>query len=107
MLKDMLHAVRNGFTLLFAESRWAFTQACRKWEIRQLEKRLNEECRNLGRSYADAQAGGKQFDPRADDNDLSLRQIGFLKEEISYLEDELSAARKEFLQSRRDGQGAR
>ncbi len=100
MLKDMLRAARSGFIVLFEESRWAFTNACRRWEIRQLEKRLNEECRNLGRSYADTLAEGRTFDPQTDDNDLLLKQIEFLKEEISYLEEELAAARREFLKSR-------
>ncbi|AMD93273.1 hypothetical protein [Desulfomicrobium orale] len=100
MLKDMLRAARSGFIVLFEESRWAFTSACRRWEIRQIEKRLNEECRNLGRSYADALAEGRTFDPQTGDNDLLLKQIEFLKEEINYLEEELAAARREFLKSR-------
>lgn len=100
MLKDMLQAARSGFTVLFEESRWAFTRTCRRWEIRQLEKRLNEECRDLGRSYADALAEGRTFSPQDDDNDLLLKQIEFLKEEISYLEEELATARREFLKSR-------
>lgn len=100
MLKDMFQAVKNGFIILASEAGWTFTKACRRWEIRQLQKRLDEECRNLGKSYAEAHAAGWTFDPQADDNDLYLKQIEFLKEEINYLEEELAATRREFLKSR-------
>lgn len=100
MLKNMFQAVKNGFIILATESKWVFTKACRQWEIRQLTKRLAEECQNLGKSYAEAHASGQTFDPQSSDNDLYLKQIEFLKEEITYLEEELAATRREFLKSR-------
>jgi ParB-like chromosome segregation protein Spo0J len=106
MLKDITKPVVNGFKLLASETRWVFIRGLRRWEIRQMEKRLAEEYMNLGKSYAACQAKGEAFDPKTSDNDLTLKQIGFLQEEVAHLEQELAATRAEFVKGRTDGDGA-
>lgn len=97
MLKDLLKPVITGFKVLASETKWRGIKGFRSWEIRQLEKRLAEEYQNLGISVADAATTGKIFDPKSSSNDLALRQITFLKEEIAHLEEDLVSARTEFV----------
>lgn len=97
MLKDLLTPVVNGFKVLASEAKWRAIRGFRRWEIKQLEKRLAEEYQTLGKSYAQAAAQGTEFDPKTSDNDLTLRQITFLQEEIIHLEQDLTAAREDFV----------
>lgn len=97
MLKDLLNPVITGFKVLVSETKWKGIKSFRRWEIRQLEKRLAEEYQNLGSSFADAAAKGETFDHKSSSNDLTLRQITFLKEEIAHLEEDLVSARAEFV----------
>jgi uncharacterized small protein (DUF1192 family) len=106
MLKDTLKPVTKGFKLLASEGKWVFIKGFRRWEIKQMEKRLAEEFMNLGRNYATSQAKGEAFDPKASDNDLILKQIGFLQEEVAHLEQELAATRTEYVKNRTDKSGA-
>lgn len=106
MLKDITKPVVNGFKLLASETRWVFIRGLRRWEIRQMEKRLAEEYMNLGRSFAACQAKGEAFDPKTSDNDLTLKQISFLQEEVAHLEQDLAATRAEFVKGRTEGAGA-
>lgn len=100
MLKDTLKPVINGFKLLASEGKWVFIKGFRRWEIKQMEKRLAEEFMNLGKNFAASQAKGEAFDPKSTDNDLILRQISFLQEEVAHLEQELAATRSEYVKSR-------
>lgn len=100
MLKDTITPVINGFKVLASESKWVFIKGFRRWEIKQLQKRLAEEYQTLGQNYAAASTKGEAFDPTSSDNDLSLKQITFLLEEISHLEQELSATKSEFIKNR-------
>jgi hypothetical protein len=103
MLRDILKPVINGFKLLASEGKWVFIKGFRGWEIRQMEKRLAEEYQNLGKSYAECQTRDEAFDPKASDNDLTLRQISFLRDEIAHLEQELASTRAEYVKSRAQG----
>ena len=105
MLKDTLKPVTNGFKLLASEGKWVFIKGFRRWEIRQMEKRLAEEFQNLGRSYAASHTKGETFDPKASDNDLTLKQISFLQEEIAHLEQELASTRAEYIKNRAEDRG--
>ena len=105
MLKDITKPVVNGFKLLASETRWVFIRGLRRWEIRQMEKRLAEEYVNLGKSYAACQIKGEAFDPKTSDNDLTLKQISFLQEEVAHLEQELDATRAEFVKGRTEDAG--
>jgi len=42
MLKDTVKPVVTGFKLLASETKWVFIRGFRRWEIRQMEKRLAE-----------------------------------------------------------------
>ena len=105
MLKDTLKPVVTGFKLLASEGKWVFIKGFRRWEIKQMEKRLAEEFVNLGRNYAASQAKGEEFDPKMSENDLILKQISFLQEEIAHLEQELAATRSEYVKNRADESG--
>ena len=104
MLADIVKPVTAGFRLLFSETRWVFIRGFRRWEIRQMEKRLAEEYQNLGKSFAESQAKGEVFDPKTSDNDLTLKQVAFLREELAHLEKDLEATRTEYVRGR-SGEG--
>jgi ribosomal protein S13 len=97
---DIFKPVVTGFKLLASETKWVFIKAFRRWEIRQMEKRLAEEHQTLGKSYAQSVADAKDFDPKAGDNDLTLRQIAFLREELAHLEQDLEATRAAYVRER-------
>lgn len=100
MLADMIKPVTTGFKLLASETRWVFIRSVRRWEIRQMEKRLAEEYQNLGRNYADSRDKGEAFDPGTSDNDLTLKQIAFLREELAHLEQDLESTRLDYVRGR-------
>ena len=104
MLTDMIKPVTTGFKLLASETRWVFIRSVRRWEIRQMEKRLAEEYQNLGKNFAESRAKGEAFDPGTSDNDLTLKQIAFLREELAHLEKDLEATRTEYIRGR-SGEG--
>jgi hypothetical protein len=105
MFKDTLKPVTTGFKLLASETKWVFIKGFRRWEIRQMEKRLAEEFLNLGKSYAASQAKGEAFDPKSSDNDLTLKQISFLQEELGHLEQELASTRADYVKGRVEENG--
>lgn len=100
MFENMTQPVVNGFKLLASETKWTCIKGFRRWEIRQMEKRLAEEYQNLGKSFAACQSRGEVFDPSNSDNDLTLKQISFLQEEIAHLRTELETTRAEFVKNR-------
>jgi hypothetical protein len=100
MLKETLAPVVTGFKVLASEAKWVFIKGFRRWEIRQMEKRLAEEYQNLGKNFAESHAKGDVFDAKASDNDLTLKQISFLREEVAHLEQDLAATRAEYLKAR-------
>lgn len=102
MLENMTQPIVNGFKLLASETKWTCIKGFRRWEIRQMEKRLAEEYQNLGKSFAASQSRGEAFDPQSSDNDLTLKQISFLQEEIAHLRTELETTRAEFVKDRTD-----
>ncbi len=81
-----------GWKLLASELRWLALKSLRRWEIRQLRKRLRQEYANLGRLTS-------QNAPK-DATDLARRQIEFLHEEIEYLEKELATTRDDMISRR-------
>jgi hypothetical protein len=97
---NIFKPVVTGFKLMASESKWIFIRGFRRWEIRQMEKRLAEEYQTLGKSYAQSQADGRDFDPKASENDLTLRQVAFLREELAHLEQDLDATRAAYVKSR-------
>ena len=100
MLQNALKPVLNGFKLMASEAKWVVIKCLRSLEIRQLRKRLGEELQTLGKAFADAQSRAELFDPTTSDNDLILKQISFLQQEIDHLEKELAATRAEYVHNR-------
>lgn len=100
MMNKILQPFVSGTQLLLSETKWAFIKAIRSWEIRQIKKRLTQEYQTLGQSYADAHLQKAPFDPCNNENDLTLRQIIFLRDEITHLKGELVASRAEFVDKR-------
>lgn len=102
MIREILKPMENGFKVMASESKWFFIQGFKRWEIRQMRKRLTEEYATLGCSYTQAQDRGTDFDPKASEHDLTLRQITFLRDEIKHLEDALAETRVQFLKKTPD-----
>lgn len=100
MLADMIKPVTTGLRLLASETKWVFIRGFRRWEIRQMEKRLAEEYQNLGKSFSESRSRGEAFDPATSDNDLTLKQIDFLREELAHLEADLDATRNAYVKGR-------
>ena len=89
-----------GWKVLSSEFKWLFIRAFRRWEIKQLRKRLNEEYQTVGELFSDLLDQKKPLDPATPEAELSIKQISFLKEEIDHMETELSASRKDYISRR-------
>lgn len=97
MIRDMLKPVENGLKVIANEAKWFFINNFKRWDIRQMQKRLTEEYATLGRNVAQAHESGVAFDLSASDNDLILRQIIFLRDELALLENDLAQTRADYL----------
>jgi hypothetical protein len=93
----------NGWKVIFSEFNWLFIKAFRRWEIKQLRKRLNEEYLALGKVYAFFVEEKKSLDPEDTEAEIPLKQISFLKEEIEHMEEELEKSRVEYVERRNQG----
>lgn len=102
-MNKVLLPLKTGYKLLLSETKWIFLKTIRRWEIRQLQKRLGQEYQTLGQSFAEAQLQDTTFDPCSTENDLTLRQILFLRDEVAHLENELVASRAEYVTKRLEG----
>lgn len=100
---DLLGNLRTGLLVVADELKWIWLKGLRSLEIRQMEKRLDEERAALGRAVARAVAGAEEPDSVALDDDarLCLKQIAFLGEEIDYLRTERERLRQDVLARRR------
>ncbi len=70
---------------IFSEVHWNVIKGLRKWEIKDLKKRLDSEYAKLGKLYY----GLKE------DDEKSLKEIEFVKNQIDYLETEIDALEKD------------
>lgn len=93
-----LEILRLGVFVWISEMKWLGYALLRRFEISRLAKRLKEEYTRLGR-LAEAPRGRKK------EKDLCLKQVSFLKDEISALEEELEARRIQRVNSLRSRQG--
>lgn len=78
-----------------AEMKWLIRSQLGKFEVSRLEKELEREYGILGR-IAEAPRG------KMEEKELCLKQIGFLKEEIAALKDELAGDREERMKTVRN-----
>lgn len=87
--------LRLGLKTWVAEMKWLVRSWLGRWEISRLEKELNREYGILGQ-IAEAPRGKKE------DKELCLKQIAFLKDEITTLKEELSGDREQRMKDLRN-----
>ncbi|MDD4649886.1 MAG: hypothetical protein PHO79_07735 [Desulfoplanes sp.] len=98
--KAMACNLVTGWQVVFSESKWIFIRAFRRWEIKQLRKRLNEEYLAIGKLFTGLLEQKKPIDPQHPEAEMSIKQISFLKEEIEHMENELVSSRKDYIARR-------
>lgn len=95
-----------GLKVVLSELKWLVLRGTRAFELRQMNKRLDEEYAALGRAVAQSVDNGAddiaKFGPAAD---TAFRQVSFLTEEIDYLRREKESLRGEFLKERNSNLG--
>ena len=94
-----------GLKVLASEYKWLGLKGMRAFEIRQMKRRLDQEYTVLGRALSkiltDPEAKKASF-PIDEDTRLILRQISFLRDEISLLEEEREQLREHFVARRKE-----
>ncbi len=99
-----------GLKLLLGELQWIGLKGLRAFELRQLNKRLKEECATLGeavaRQLSDQEPGPDTPLPPCDERTrLALKQVRFLEDEIENLLGERQRMREEFEARRKSSIG--
>ncbi|MDY7001557.1 MAG: hypothetical protein SVS15_07230 [Thermodesulfobacteriota bacterium] len=96
-----------GLKVVGSEIKWLALGGLRAFEIRRMEKRLDQEYQALGKQvHEQAKTQGPDQEPVWDEKtQLALKQIDFLREEIAYLKEERKRFRSEFVSSRANGLG--
>lgn len=102
-----------GLKVLLGELQWIGLKALRAFELRQLKKRLKEECATLGEAVARQLADKELGEPGADTplppcderTRLALKQVRFLEDEIEHLLRERQRMREEFEARRKSSLG--
>lgn len=105
-----------GLKVLLGELQWIGLKGLRAFELRQLRKRLKEECATLGEAVARQLADkepGEPGEPGADTplppcderTRLALKQVRFLEDEIEHLVRERQRMREEFEARRKSSLG--
>ena len=98
--KGVWNNLLNGWKVIWSEFKWLFIRTFRRWEIKQLHKRLNEEYQTLGKVYAASVEENKPLTHEDSEAEIPLKQISFLKEEIQHMEQELDNSRHEYVKRR-------
>ncbi len=105
-----------GLKVLLGELQWIGLKALRAFELRQLRKRLKEECATLGEAVARQLAEKEPWEPGEPEADtplppcdertrLALKQVRFLEDEIEHLVRERQRMREEFEARRKSSLG--
>ncbi|MBG0775605.1 MAG: hypothetical protein H0S85_04130 [Desulfovibrionaceae bacterium] len=98
-----------GVRVVLGEIKWLLLGGLRSFELRQLERRLDEERAALGAWVGERMLGPKprKTMPQPDDEAwLRIRQIGFLQDEIALLRAERGRLRADLLERRREDLGS-
>ncbi len=98
--KDVWNNVVSGWQVVFSEINWLLVKAFRRWEIKQMNKRLNEEYQILGKTFAAFAKEEKALSPQDAEAELPLKQIAFLQEEMEHMEQELRTSRSDYIKRR-------
>lgn len=101
-----LDILRLGLRVLASELGWMLKNSLRELEMHQLRKRLDQEYLALGR-VVERQANiqvesGAEAQVAKREQELSLGQIAFLKQEMALLHGERERARSEHVRRRVD-----
>jgi hypothetical protein len=100
--RELFANLAFGLKVLGDEARYLALNGLRGVEIRQMEKRLAEECAALGELVASAVGPDPEpaTAPLDDAARLSLKQIAFLREELALLRSQREGLRAEVLARR-------
>ncbi len=91
-----------GWRLIISEIFWTLKSRLWSWEIKQLEKRLIiENIRLAELVQKKVRENARNLDLMNPEIDLTIGQIGLLKEEIDYLGKEMRAKRDFFVENRK------
>ncbi len=99
-LRALWQNLLNGWKVVLSECNWLLIKAFRRWEIKQMHKRLNQEYQGLGKLYISFVKKEKILSPQDSEAELLLKQISFLGEEIEHMEQELLNSRSEYVKRR-------
>ncbi|MBU1001266.1 MAG: hypothetical protein KKE73_01955 [Proteobacteria bacterium] len=103
----VLGNLKVGLKVLFTELKWTVSKMVRGYEIKQMDRRLEEEYALLGKlARQRMDSGNKQAAmPRDGEAGIILSQIEFLEQEIKFLHREIDTSREETLQRRKSELG--
>ncbi|MFW6324026.1 MAG: hypothetical protein ACOC0U_03090 [Desulfovibrionales bacterium] len=91
-----LEIILLGLQTVFSEWKWLGIKSLRTMELRQLNKRLDQEYLTLGR----LQFAEEKTSTIKEEIALCEKQISFLEEEIETLENELDKTRQDYIAKR-------
>lgn len=98
---SLFQSISLGIKVILSEIRWNIIKIFRIWEIKRIEKKLQKEYQNLGRSVFDLdQSGQAQKEHVNSEIDLCKRQIEFLKKELESLNKDLQKVRDNIILQR-------
>lgn len=94
---SIFKTISLGVKSIFSEVHWNVIKGLRKWEIKELKKKLDREYLKLGKLYY----GLKEDDEEAKKEiELAKNQIDFLETEINSLEKEMESLRDKIVKER-------
>lgn len=102
-LRSLPDTLLRGLKVVGSELKWLLISALRGIEIRQMNKKLDQEHRMLGQHVYQALSGKENARamPEPDKEiELAMKQIDFLKDEIAHLRNEKNRMRSDMVESR-------
>ncbi|GAB6888018.1 hypothetical protein JCM13304A_15160 [Desulfothermus okinawensis JCM 13304] len=97
MKPSLLQTIPLSIKAIISEVHFNIIKGLRKWEIKDLKKRLDREYLNLGKLYYNL----KEDDENQQEQiEVAKKQIEFLESEISSLEKQIENLRDEIIKKR-------
>ena len=97
MKPSLFKSIPLSIKAIISEVHFNIIKGLRKWEIKDLKKRLEREYINLGKLYYNLQEGDEK---QQEQIDLTKKQIEFLEKEIAYLEKQIEELRDQIIRKR-------
>jgi cob(I)alamin adenosyltransferase len=94
---SLLKSISLSIKVLVSEIHWNIIKGLRKWEIKELKKRLDREYLTLGKLTFHL---NEKDDEQKSQVELTKQQIEFLEKEIKSLENELVNLREQIIKNR-------